>query len=96
MAVSFDYSNALAFIEKSEVEYLGEFVKVAHGFLHEKEGPGSDFLGWVDLPLNYNHDEFGRIRQAAERIQQQSDALRCDWHRRFLFRSKIGYRSFVP
>ena len=75
MAISFDYSNALAFMKKSEVEYFGEFVKVAHGFLHEKKGPGSDYLGWVDLPLNYNHDEFGRIRQAAERIQQQSDAL---------------------
>lgn len=75
MAISFDYSNTLAFMKESEIDYFSEFVKVAHGFLHEKKGPGSDYLGWVDLPLTYNRDEFGRIKQAAERIQHQSDAL---------------------
>lgn len=62
-------------MEKSEVDNLSEFVKVAHDMLHEKKGPGSDFLGWVDLPLNYDKDEFVRIKQAAERIKNQSDAL---------------------
>ncbi len=75
MTVSFDYSNALSFMEKSEVDNLSEFVKVAHNMLHEKKGPGSDFLGWVDLPLNYDKDEFVRIKQAAERIKNHSDAL---------------------
>lgn len=75
MTVSFDYSNALSFMEKSEVDNLSEFVKVAHDMLHEKKGPGSDFLGWVDLPINYDKNEFVRIKQAAERIKNHSDAL---------------------
>ena len=75
MTISFDYTNALPFMKKSEVEGLGEFVKVAHEMLHEKKGLGSDFLGWVDLPLAYDKEEFSRIKQAAKRIQNQSDAL---------------------
>ncbi|MGB5947575.1 glucose-6-phosphate isomerase, partial [Paenisporosarcina sp.] len=75
MTVSFDYTNALSFMEKSEVDNLSEFVKVAHDMLHEKKGPGSDYVGWVDLPINYDKNEFDRIKQAAERIKNQSDAL---------------------
>jgi glucose-6-phosphate isomerase len=75
MTISFDYSNALSFMEQSEVDNLGEFVKVAHNMLHEKKGPGSDYLGWVDLPLNYDKEEFSRIKQAAERIRRNSEAL---------------------
>ena len=75
MTISFDYTNALPFMKKCEVEGLSEFVKVAHDMLHEKKGQGSDFLGWVDLPLTYDKEEFSRIKQAAKRIQNQSDAL---------------------
>lgn len=75
MTISFDYSNALAFMKKSEVDNLSEFVKAAHNMLHEKTGPGSDYLGWVDLPLNYDKSEFERIKQAAERIKKHSDAM---------------------
>jgi glucose-6-phosphate isomerase len=75
MAISFDYSNALSFMKQSEVENLREFVKAAHYMIHEKKGPGSDFLGWVDLPFNYDKDEFARIKEAAERIRSHSDAL---------------------
>jgi len=53
MAISFDYSNALPFMKESELHYLSEFVKAAHHMLHEKKGPGSDFLGWVDWPIRY-------------------------------------------
>jgi glucose-6-phosphate isomerase len=75
MAISFDYSNALSFMKQSEVENLREFVKAAHDMIHEKKGPGSDFLGWVDLPFNYDKEEFKRIKEAAERIRNHSDAL---------------------
>ncbi|EID43606.1 glucose-6-phosphate isomerase B [Parageobacillus thermoglucosidasius TNO-09.020] len=75
MAISFDYSNALPFMKESELDYLSGFVKAAHHMLHEKKGPGSDFLGWVDWPIRYDKDEFARIKQAAERIREQSDAL---------------------
>ena len=75
MAIKFDYSNALSFIGQHEVDNLGEFVGVAHRMLHEKQGPGSDYLGWVDLPLEYDREEFARIKQAAERIRSNSEAL---------------------
>jgi len=75
MSISFDYSNALSFMQQNEVDYLSEFVKVAHDMLHEKKGPGSDFLGWVDLPNQYDKDEFARIKEAAKRIGSHSEAL---------------------
>lgn len=75
MTISFNYNNALSFMKKSELEGLSDFVKVSHEMLHEKKGLGSDFLGWVDLPLAYDKEEFSRIKQAAKRIQNHSDAL---------------------
>lgn len=75
MTISFDYSNALSFMQQHEVDNLSEFVKTAHHMLHEKKGPGSDYLGWVDLPFAYDKEEFDRIKQAAERIRGNSDAL---------------------
>jgi glucose-6-phosphate isomerase len=75
MAISFDFSNAFPFMGSHEVEVLREFVKTAHGFLHEKKGPGSDFLGWVDLPVDVDAEELARITQAAERIRSHSQAL---------------------
>jgi glucose-6-phosphate isomerase len=75
MSISFDYSNALPFMKKTEVANLSEFVKAAHTTLHDKEGCRSDYLGWVDLPLNYDKAEFTRIKQAAKRIREHSDAL---------------------
>lgn len=75
MSITFDYSNALSFIQQSEVDNLSEFVKTAHTMLHEKRGPGSDFLGWVNLPVDYDKEEFERIKSAAERIRKNSDAL---------------------
>ncbi|MBV7509136.1 glucose-6-phosphate isomerase [Bacillus sp. sid0103] len=75
MTISFDYTNALSFMQQSEVDNLSEFVKVAHNMLHEKKGPGSDFLGWVNLPHDYDKEEFARIKDAAERIRNNSDAL---------------------
>lgn len=75
MAISFNYSSALSFIQQHEVNYFSEFVKVAHNMLHEKKGPGSDYLGWVNLPLQYDKEEFARIKEAAQRIRSNSDAL---------------------
>ena len=55
---------------KVKWKILSEFVKVAHNMLHEKKGPGSDYLGWVTLPHDYDKEEFSRIKKAAERIRQ--------------------------
>lgn len=47
----------------------------AHEMLHSGTGPGSEFLGWIDLPVDYDKDEFLRIKQAAQKIQETSDVL---------------------
>ncbi|WP_243290497.1 glucose-6-phosphate isomerase [Bacillus sp. FJAT-47783] len=73
--VRFDYSKALSFFQEHEVTYLQDFVKVAHHSIHEKTGAGSDFLGWVDLPNEYDREEFERIQKSAEKIKSDSDIL---------------------
>ncbi|WP_069650658.1 glucose-6-phosphate isomerase [Caloranaerobacter ferrireducens] len=72
-AITLDYSNAL--IKKHELEYMKAQISFAHKMLHEKNGPGNDFLGWVDYPINYDKDEFARIKLAAERIKETSDVF---------------------
>ncbi|UQD51883.1 glucose-6-phosphate isomerase [Bacillus methanolicus] len=73
--VRFDYSKALYFFHEHELTYLRDMVKVAHHSLHEKTGTGSDFLGWIDLPVDYDKEEFARIQKAAEKIKSDSDVL---------------------
>ena len=73
--LSFNYENAASFVAAHELEYASELVKVLHNRIHEQTGAGSDFLGWVDLPENYDKDEFARIQKAAEKIQSDSDVL---------------------
>jgi glucose-6-phosphate isomerase len=73
--VRFDYSNALSFVGKHEIDQMQETVKTLHSVIHERSGAGSDFLGWVDLPTEYDQDEFARIKAAAERIRENSDVL---------------------
>ena len=75
MTISFNYDNVGPFMKQDEMENLSEFVKVAHNMLHDKKGPGSDYLGWVTLPFDYDKEEFSRIKQAAQRIRSHSDAL---------------------
>ncbi|MEV2907610.1 glucose-6-phosphate isomerase [Paenibacillus larvae] len=73
--IQFDYSKALTFMSSHEVDYLADQVKTAHDLLHNQSGAGSDFLGWIDLPVNYDKEEFARIQKAAKQIQSDSDAL---------------------
>ncbi|WP_147535334.1 glucose-6-phosphate isomerase [Bacillus marasmi] len=73
--VRFDYSKALQFFGEHEVTYLRDFIKLAHHSLHEQTGAGNDFLGWIDLPANYDKEEFARIQKSAEKIKQDSDVL---------------------
>ena len=71
----FDYSKALPFVGQHEIDYLADQVRVAHNQLHEGTGAGSDYLGWIDLPNNYDREEFARIQQAAADIQAKADVL---------------------
>ena len=74
--ITLDYSNVLSFIGGEEaVKRMEPQVKVAHDMLHKKNGPGNDFLGWLDLPTNYDKEEFSRIRKAAQKIRRDSDVL---------------------
>ena len=73
--ISFDYSKALEYMSEAELLHMKEHVALAHRYLHEKTGAGNDFLGWVDLPENYDREEFARIKKAAEKIRSDSDVL---------------------
>ncbi|WP_102028507.1 glucose-6-phosphate isomerase [Salirhabdus sp. Marseille-P4669] len=73
--IRFRYDYAGDFFEEHELEYMTSAVKTAHGLLHNRNGAGNDFLGWLDLPTNYDKEEFQRIEKAAKSIQQNSDIL---------------------
>ena len=55
--LKFDYSNALSFVGKDEIDYLSDAVALANKRIKEKSGQGSDFLGWVNLPYDYDKEE---------------------------------------
>lgn len=73
--VTFDYSKAASFIGENEVESMKKLALDAKEVLVNKTGAGNDFLGWIDLPVNYDKEEFARIKQAAAKIQSDSEVL---------------------
>lgn len=73
--VTFDYSKTAPFIRDGEVVLMKKLVEDARDVLVERNGAGNDFLGWIDLPVNYDEEEFGRIKKAAAKIQSDSDVL---------------------
>lgn len=73
--ITLDTTNVLPFINENQIANMEPQVKLAHDMLHKKNGPGSDFLGWLDLPSNYDREEFSRIRKAALKIRKDSDVL---------------------
>jgi len=73
--VSFDYSKAGQFIQENEITAMKKVAEKAKETLVNQTGAGSDFLGWIDLPVAYDKAEFARIKQAAKKIQGDSDVL---------------------
>ena len=73
--LSLDLSKVMPYADFSEMEKMEAIVKCAHETVHERTGAGNDFLGWLDLPVNYDKDEFDRIKKAAEKIKNDSDVL---------------------
>jgi len=73
--IKFDYSKAKSFFQEHELTYLRDAVKLFHHTIHEKTGAGNDYLGWVDLPNEYDQEEFSRIQKAANKIKSDSDVL---------------------
>ncbi|WP_108032937.1 glucose-6-phosphate isomerase [Trichococcus patagoniensis] len=74
-AVKFDYSKALSFFSKHEVEYLKPAIETSFENLLNGTGPGGESLGWIKLPHNYDKEEFQRIKNAAEKIKNDSEVL---------------------
>ncbi len=75
MKVTFDYSKASNFVSQGEIENIKGIAENAKSVLLNKSGAGNDFLGWIDLPINYDKEEFDRILKAAEKIKSNSDVL---------------------
>ncbi len=75
MNLKFNSKYAESFIEKAELDAIRAEVVKAHEELHNATGKGNDFLGWVDLPVNYDKEEFEEIKKSAEKIRKDSDVL---------------------
>ena len=73
--ISFDYSKALNVIGENEIESMKAIAENAKELLVSGKGAGNDFIGWVDLPVNYDKEEFARIQKAAEKIRSDSEVL---------------------
>lgn len=75
MAVKFNYSYASDFIRENDLKGLESQVLAAHNTVNDKSGLGNDFLGWVNLPTDYDKEEFKRIKAAADKIRKDTDIL---------------------
>ena len=73
--VTFDYSKVSGFVKDTEVESMKKIVAAAKEELVSRNGAGNDFLGWIDLPTDYDKEEFARIKKAAEKIKSDSEVL---------------------
>ena len=73
--LNFNYQFAKNFFNENELKQIKPYVELANEVLASKTGAGNDFLGWVDLPENYDKDEFDRIKKAAEKIKNDSEVL---------------------
>ena len=73
--VTFDYGKSAAFISEEEVSYMAKLAEDAKEVLVSKSGAGNDYVGWLDLPVDYDKEEFARIKKAAAKIQGDSEVL---------------------
>ncbi|WMJ79593.1 glucose-6-phosphate isomerase [Clostridium sp. MB40-C1] len=73
--ITLDLSKTQPYLSEHEVYQLQAMVNAAHDTLHKKSGAGNEFLGWMDLPVNYDKEEFERIKKAADKINSNSEAL---------------------
>lgn len=75
--IKFDSSKLTPFVHENELSEMQAMVNAANAELRDGTGAGSDFRGWVDLPVDYDKDEFARIKKAAKKIQSDSEVLIC-------------------
>ena len=75
MAMSLKMTGVAGFMEQREMENMAAMMNTVNEVLLSRKGAGSDFLGWLDLPVDYDREEFARIQKAAKKIQSDSDVL---------------------
>ena len=75
MSVKYNGKHLAKFIRPEEYDTIFPQVELAHQQLESRSGAGNDFLGWLDLPVNYDKEEFTRIKEAAKKIREDSDVL---------------------
>ena len=75
MGLRLDDRYLASFVHEHELDNIAPYVKAAHDSLEAKSGAGNDFLGWMDLPVDYDKEEFARIKAAAAKIKQDSEVL---------------------
>lgn len=75
MAVTLNCKHIADFVSADEFKAIAPQIAAAHDTLHNKSGLGNDFLGWLDLPTNYDKEEFARIKAAAEKIKKDTDVF---------------------
>ena len=75
MSVKYNGKHLAKFIRPEEYDTIFPQVELAHQQLESRSGAGNDFLGWLDLPINYDKEEFARIKEAAKKIREDSDVL---------------------
>ena len=78
MSIKLNDKFLQGFVNESEIDFMQPFANNAYELLTSGKGPGNDFLGWVDLPNNYDKDEFARIKIAAEKIKKSCDKRDAD------------------
>ena len=75
MGLKLNSDYAKSFLRENDITGLRAQVSAAHQAIEDRSGLGNDFLGWVDLPVNYDKEEFARIKKAAKKIQSDTDVL---------------------
>lgn len=75
MSVKYNGKHLAKFIRPEEYDTIFPQVELAHQQLESRSGAGNDFLGWLDLSVNYDKEEFARIKEAAKKIREDSDVL---------------------
>ena len=73
--IRFNFDNTKFKASDADIQAIKPRIEAAKKTLVEKTGEGNDFLGWIDLPVNYDKEEFARIKEAAKKIQSDSDVL---------------------
>lgn len=73
--VTFDYSKAMGYVSEHEIDSMKAITESARQLLLSKSGAGNDYLGWIDLPVDYDKEEFARIKAASDKIRSDSEVL---------------------